>query len=232
MLTFPRPMPTVGTMGTRFEIERVDFAAPEAGGRLGGVQAGFPLWALAADLTNMSFDEADVWRAFVLGQRGSQRPFFGFDQDRRFPKAYPGGFGGMVRAGVGGGAFDGSATGWSEAIDSEDSALLTLSGLPAGLALALGDYVGFKWDQAGLAAGNHRRRALVRVIEAGTADGAGTVTVTSEPPVPLAVPAGAVAHLDNPMCVMKLAPETQLGVQGLGFTAAGGRIVALQDLRP
>jgi hypothetical protein len=37
-------MPASGAAMQEFEPQRVDYAAPESGGRLGGVQAGFPLW--------------------------------------------------------------------------------------------------------------------------------------------------------------------------------------------
>lgn len=231
MITFPRAMPSVGALGQSFEPERVDYLSPEAGGRVGGVTAGQPLWRMTVSLQNMRSEEADVWRAWVPAQRGGQRLFYGRDLDRPYPKAYRAGFTGMTRAG--GGAFAGAATAWSEALDAENNSAITLQGLPANLALGLGDYIGFRWDQAGLAAGNMKRRAIVRVVDPAIADGAGTIAVICEPAVPLVVPAGAVAHLDNPVCLMRLVTgETQLGEVGLSeITAAGGRIAAIQDLR-
>lgn len=231
MITFPRDMPSVGAMAQSFEPDRVDYLSPEAGGRLGAVSAGQPLWSMVVSLNNMVPDDADIWRAWVPLQRGAQRLFYGRDLDRPYPKAYRNGFAGLTRAG--GGAFDGSATSWSEAMDSENNSRVTLNGLPANFPLGLCDYIGFKWDDAAYAAGNKKRRALVRVVEAATGSAGGVVTVTSEPPIPLVVPVGAVAHLDNPLCLMRLVTqETKLGEQGLmATTIAGGRIVALQDLR-
>lgn len=231
MITFPRDMPSVGALAQSFEPDRVDYLSPEAGGRLGSVAAGSPLWKMAISLQNMAPDDADIWRAWVPAQRGSGRLFYGRDLDRPYPKAYRSGFAGMTR--VGGGAFDGSATSWSEALDTENSSRVTLNGLPANFVLSLVDYIGFRWDDPAYSAGNMKRRALVRVVEAATGSAGGAVTVTSEPAIPLVVPVGAVAYLNNPVCLMRLASEdTQLGEQGLqGMTAAGGRIVALQDLR-
>jgi hypothetical protein len=231
VITFPRTLPRVGAQGQSFELERVDFLSPEASGSLGAVTAGQPLWRMGVSLNNMASANADIWRAWVPSLRGAQRLFYGYELDRAYPKAYRNGFAGMARAG--GGSFDGSATAWSEALDSENNSQVTLMGLPASFQLGLGDYIGFKWDDAAYAAGNKKRRALVRVVEAATANSSGVITVTSEPAVPLVVPAGAVAHLDNPACIMRLVTEeTGIGEQGLGgYTVAGSRIVAMQDLR-
>lgn len=232
MITFPRDMPSVGAASQYFELERLDYLSPEAGGRLGAVSAGTPLWSMTVVLQNMVPEDADVWRAWVPMQRGPGRHFYGRDLDRPFPKAYRAGFGGMTRAG--GGTFTGAASTWSEALDPENNSRLTLTGLPANFSLGLGDYIGFRWDDATKPAGNLKRRALVRVTEAAVGNGSGSITVTSEPAVPAVVPAGAVAYLDNPTCLMRLVPgDTQLADQGLmAITTAGGKIVALQDLQP
>ncbi|HVQ09523.1 MAG TPA: hypothetical protein VMS43_13915 [Allosphingosinicella sp.] len=231
MITFPRDMPSVGALGQWFELDRVDYLSPEAGGRLGAVTAGQPLWKMAVGLQNMVPDDADIWRAWIPVQRGAGRLFYGRDLDRPYPKAYRGGFAGMTRAG--GGAFDGAATSWSEALDSENNSRVTLNGLPANFALGLGDYIGFRWDDAEYPGGNLKRRAMVRVVDAATGSAGGVLTVTSEPAVPLVVPVGAVAYLNVPVCLMRLVTaETLLAEQGLmAFTSAGGKIVGLQDLR-
>lgn len=215
-----------------FEIERVDFGAPEASGKQGGVQAGWPLWAAVLELDRSDPGSADAWRAFVSRLRGRMRRFYCGDPLRPFPKAHSAGFAGMVRAG--GGAFDGSATGWSQAIDGAGDAAITLQGLPANLAISTGDYIGFKWDAAGSAAGTYDRRTVARAVTAATANGAGTAVVTCEPPLNTAlVPPGAVAHLDRPQCVMQLVPErSNLGPIGSGGTLGGGTLTAIQDLRP
>lgn len=229
MITFPRDMPEKGAAGQEFEPQRVDFAAPEAGGRLGGVQAGFPLWIATWSLGRMGLDAADEWRAWYLTMRGSQKSFFGRDMGRPYPKRHPEGFARMVKAD--GTPFLGSGSGWSQAIDAEGNAVLTLQGLPPGLILSLCDYAGFKWDAAGAPAGSYGRRALARVVEGGMADATGSVSVKVEPAVPALVPPTAVVHLDRPACVMKLLPDTKIGAIDRSLAVRGGKIVALQDLR-
>jgi hypothetical protein len=136
----------------------------------------------------------------------------------------------MTRAA--GGAFDGTASSWAETINGDDDSLVTLNGLPAGLVLSIGDYVGFKWDAEGAPPDSYYRRALVRVVVGGVASAGGSVTVTSEPPVPLVVPVGAKAHLDRPACVMTmLSADTRLEPIDRSGGIRGGNIVAVQDLR-
>ena len=231
MIVYPRLMPPGGDREIDFEPQRVDFAAPEAGGYMGGVQAGFPLWLGTWTLGSMTEDHSNAWRAWYVSLRGQQRRFLGADRSRPYPYRHARGFAGMTRAG--GGAFDGSATGWSQAIDGAGDARITLFGLPAGLILSLNDYVGFRWDAGGAAAGTYGRRTLARVTEAGVANGAGTIVVTAEPPLPYFTPARAQAHLDEPACVMTMMTDSsKLGSVKLDRTIDGGTIVGLQDLRP
>ncbi|MFN3943891.1 MAG: hypothetical protein ACK4K7_03030 [Allosphingosinicella sp.] len=223
-------MPAKGASGQEFEPQRVDYSAPEAGGYLGGVQAGFPLWFAVWTLGRMGADASDAWRAWHIGMRGSQRRFLGYDLGRPFPKHYRDGFSRTTN--VDGTPFDGVAASWSQTIDADGEAHLTLTGLPAGLLLSTGDYVGLRWDAAGLPAGNMVRRTVARLRGPGVANAAGTWTGIVEPPLPPLVPAGAIAHLDRPSCVMALVSgETKLGSIDRRLAIGGGRIVALQDLR-
>ncbi len=221
-LVFPRAMPSAGVAQEYFELQRVDYLSPETGGRLGAVTAGFPLWEAEWSLPSRGQLRADEWRAWLTAQRGPGRLFFGREQHRPWPLAYPNGFDGLVRAG--GGAFDGVATSWSV---NGTRDVLTLQGQPVGLALGWGDYVGFKWTTSGQA-----RRTLVRVVEPALANGSGVLAVSVEPPLPTLTPNGATATLDRPDCLMKLVPgETKLG----GKTrqqAISGSFKALQQLLP
>lgn len=221
-LSFPRDMPSGGVEDQSFQIARVDYGYGRVDGSQGAVTAGFPLWRMALTLNNADADETDEWRAWVPGQRGAQRPFYGRDLTRPYPKAHAGGFDGMNRAS--GGAFDGAATGWSVNADRD---VVTLSGLPAALTLSLNDYIGFRWTTLG-----EPRRALVQCMEGVVASGAGVLAVTVEPALPTLVPGGAVAYLDRPGCIMKLVPgETRMGPIDL-VHSAGGTIVAVQHLLP
>lgn len=227
-----QPETRAGIARVRFSIERVDYGAPEAGGRQGGVQAGWPLWSARFEMERVDPESADLWQAFFDRLRGRIRRFYAIDPTRRFPRAYRFGLAGLVRAGTAT-AFTGPATSWSQSIDANGNALLTLNGLPAGLQLSVGDLIGFRWDAAGAGAGNMMRRTMARAVLPATASGGGTAVVTIEPPLNTAlVPSGAIAHLDSPSCVMQLVPEnSELGPIGAGGIVSGGAITAIQDLR-
>lgn len=205
-ITFPRPMLPYGLNVQTFELDRIDYLSPTVGAGIGAVTAGAPLWSASWSLAGMSEDRMETWRAWLTSLRGSQRPFFGADQRRSLPRAYresglPGGFGG-------------DASTWALNADRD---VVTL-GLPAGFILMTGDYIGFKWGAAG--------RTKVRLLE-GSVGGA---AVTVEPAVPLSVPGNAVAYLLNPVCVMKLTPETSFGQMDVAGQMTG-QINAIQDLR-
>lgn len=221
-ITYPRPMPEVGSMSISFETQQVDYMSPETGGRIGAVAAGFPLWRMRLSLQNMNVRDADIWRAFIATLRGSRRAFLAHDITRRRPR-FPTD-----------GPFSDVAGGWSQAINAEGDAILTLAGLLPGMPLWIGDYVGFRWDAAGADEGSYGRRALVRVVETGVANAFGTAVVTVEPPVPTVVPVDAQAHFGRPSCLMRIVTgSTQLGEQVLGgYTAQGGTIEAVQELLP
>jgi hypothetical protein len=233
MTTYPVAMPAQGFAQDYFEPMRLDYGAPEESGRIGGITGALPKWEAEWTLSKtLTLEWSDAIRAWHAGLRGMQRMFLGYDRERPFPKAYRSGFEGMTRAG--GGAFGGDATSWSQSIASNGDANLQLGGLPAGFVLGLGDYIGFRWDAAGSSAGANDRRALVRVTAGATANGSGVVTVTTEPPVDMhVVPVDAVAHLDNPCCLMKLRMDkTQLAPKDRMGVMRGGTISAAQVMLP
>lgn len=213
-------MPTSGMALQEFEIARVDYSAPEQGGRVGGVQAGEPLWMASWSIGRIGAAKSDELRAWLARMRGSQRRFYGRDLARPFPKAHIDGFAGM-------GGFTGTASSWSETINGDGESRVTLNGVPASLVLSYGDYIDFRWTTA-----SEARRALVRVVVGAAAIGS-SITVTSEPPVPTLVPGAAVAHLDNPGCIMVLmSDKTKLDGVDRRLAVRGGSVVAIQDLRP
>jgi hypothetical protein len=223
----PVEMPTMYVAQQQFELQRVDYSAPEASGRIGGVQAGPPLWSAVWTLGRMPEDNSDEWRAWLAAQRGATRRFIGRDLARQYPKLYPDGFGDF-------GSFTGAASDWSETIQADGDSALTLNlGVDAaGLVLSIGDYIDFRWTATEDSVSGLPWRALVRVVEAGTANGSGDVTVIVEPPIPTAVPDTAVAHIDQPGCVMVLVTDqSTLGAIDRLYSIQGGQISAFQDLR-
>lgn len=228
----PFPETPAGVARVQLEIERIDFAAPEASGKQGGVQAGWPLWLGTWELDRVDGRSADLWEAFHARLRGRQRLFLSGDISRPYPIAHRGGFAGMVRAG--GGAFAGDALAWAQAINADGEAELALTGLPPGLILSVGDYIGWKWDAVGAPALSYHRRALARIVVGAAATGGGAATVMIEPPLStLVVPSGAVAHLDRAQaCFRQLPDKSGLGPRSGGSGMAGGAFSAVQDLRP
>ena len=231
-LTYPIDMPTTGAKLQAFEPQRVDFISPTAGGRVGAVSAGTPLWSATWELGVIDRTRSDIWRAWLMRLRGSQRTFLARDIARPYPLANIGGFSGLTRPS--GGAFDGSASTWSQSIGSEGDATVTLTGLPVGLVLSVGDYIGWRWDASGSSAGSNDRRSLARVVVGGTANGSGVLGVVIEPPVPtLVVPPTAIAHLDRPGCVMRLVPgQSEVGAVDRRLAITSAKIAGIQDLRP
>lgn len=227
----PITPPTSGAAQQQFDIERVDAMAPEAGQRIGGVQQGFPLWKLVWTLGNIGVDRTDAWQAFFDQVRGATRRFLAWDLRRPYPKAYAlTGFAGMTRAG--GGSFDGTATSWSETITADGDSEVTLHDLPAGFVLVPGDYIGFTWEAAEASVAGLDWHAPVRVVIGDVADGSGDVTVTSEPPIPAAVPSDATAYLDHPKAVMALViDQSKLNAVDRSLGARGGQITGIQDIR-
>lgn len=228
-----QPEAPSGIARVKFDIERVDFAAPEASGRQGGVQAGWPLWAARYEIDRSDPDSAEIWQAFFDRLRGRIRRFYAIDPKRRMPRLYRFGFVGLTRAGTST-PFDGSATSWVQLTDSAGDARITLDGLPAGFRISTGDMIGFRWDAANAGSGNMMRRTIARAVLPATATLGGQALVTVEPPLNTSlVPSNAIAHLDNPAAVMQLVPEdSQIGPIGPGGVLSGATITAIQDLRP
>lgn len=239
MAILPINMPARGGAQQYFEPETANFLSPEGGGRLGAVQAGNPKWAAEWSLGRIGAQVSDEWRGWVARVRQTSRPFLAGDRARPYPLHYPHGFS-LMTLPDGATPFDGALGEWSQMVDSQGDAWLTLQAMPSGFILSTGDYVGFRWDDTSAAPGNFARRALVRCDAGGMADAAGELTVRVVPPLPVAgdgllgvVPTTAIAHLDRPMCVMKLIPEQRmLGPIDRRLAVTSGTIKAVQELRP
>jgi hypothetical protein len=109
---------------------------------------------------------------------------------------------------------------------------VTLTNLPAGFVLGVGDYIGYRYTATDAGVAGLTWHALTRVVAGATASGAGAVTVTCEPPIPGAVPNTAVAYLDTPKCVMVLiGDQSSLDAIDRREAIRGGQLAAVQDLR-
>jgi hypothetical protein len=202
----PIPLPSSGMSGQYFEPQRVDFSAATADARAGGVQAGWPLWIAIYNVGTIGQAKSDEIRAFMDRIRGAIRWILARPLDRPFPKAHVHGFAGMTRPDAS--DFDGSALTWSETITADEDSQVTLTGLPpdGALTLSVGDYIDFVYTAT---------QAEVAGLE-----------------WHLPVPAGAVAHLDNPRCVMRLiSDQSKLGSIDRRLAIKDGTIACIQDIR-
>lgn len=217
-ITFPRDMPSLGAAQS-FEIDRMDFLSRDGGGRLGAISGGQPLWRMEFRIGIGQVATSEAARAFVTAQEGAKRLFYGWDTARTRPLAYR-------HTGLPG-SWSGDCSGWSQSVDSDGVATLTLSGLPVGLVVSANDYVGFEWTTGGKA-----RRALVRFCEGGTANGSGVFAGVIQPAVPTVVPPSATATMDRACCLMRLdMSKTTIGMQD-HFARSEVVIAGVQDLLP
>lgn len=210
-ITFPRDMPELP--GNRTLIRECSFdpmfqqiVAPTRGGLVQVANIGTELWAMKFATSPLDYQQAMEWMAWLHSLRGGARSFKAWHPLRRFPYAYPSGFGGMTRAG--GGSFDGTCT--LNAIGgSRDT--ITLTTLPASFAFSIGDMVSFP---AGAS------QVLVRVLESATANGSGAVTLTIEPALPVSAVTGVTATLTKPWCLAVVDAQSIQGPVQPGFVQA------------
>lgn len=216
MATYPLPPYRMGAV--KFDLRRQDLMAPEASGKVGGVQMGWPLWAAEYESEAVSDHEAHLWGAWVRRQRGAINRFIATDPTRWYPRAYmpDGEFEGGFPYG-----WNGDATSFSL---NGDRTEVTLT-LPHGIVISPSDLLGFRWASG-------TKLALVECMTGGTSYG--TLKVEVEPAVHLVVPTGetpAIAYFAKPGCLMRLTPETEVPAISVGGVATG-RIVGLQEIVP
>lgn len=216
-ITFPRDFPsdTVFAPGCTFEPSYQQVRAPTRGGGTQVANIGPDLWAMSYQTVPLSLEQGMIWHAWLQSLRGGARLFKAWHPLCRYALAYrTAGYGGLTRAG--GGAFDGTAT--LSAIATERD-VVTITGLPAGFVFSVGDMISVPFASTG--------RALLRVVEAATASGAGSATPGVEPFVPLAVATGVTVDLTRPWCNAVLDADSVQGPWQLGRRAAV-RFSALQ----
>ena len=145
---------------------------------------GSPLWTLRATTRSLSPNELDTWRAKLTTLENGLKTFWGYPMSRCFPIAYPNG------SWPTGGAFSGTAT--LASINANRKAI-SLSGLPAGFQLRVGDYVSIAGD-------------LHQVMEAATAASGTTPQFEVRPHIWPAVVAGGAVSVKQPACLMAIVP--------------------------
>jgi len=157
-----------------------------AGGRTIVKDMGSPLWKMAVQSRTMKPNELDYWRARLTSLENGLKTFRAFPKSRCFPVAYPNG------RWPTGEAFNGVAQ--MSAIGADNKSI-TLSGLPAGYQVSVGDYI-----QIG-------DKDLHMVMEAATANSSGVAaSFEIRPNLWPGVTAPAAATLVKPSCIMAIVP--------------------------
>lgn len=226
-ITFPRDLPALSRWtGASMDLDRADAAAKESSGKLAGLQLGWPLWRLSLSWgQGLTEAEAELMAAWLDGQRGAQRTFWGYDPTQRNPLSYPNGVSGLARATSGTLDANGDASSWSVNTARD---VVTLTGMPNGFRLRPGDIIGWRWSSGA-------KRTAARCLEDVSATSGGSLAMTIEPPLPSTVPAagaGCTAHVAQTKVLMRLDPtQTQVDPKGSRRVRAG-RLVALQEYQP
>lgn len=209
-ITFPRDLPELA--GDRVLFSQCSFdpsyqqvVSPTRGGLVQVANFGVDLWTMEYATDAVDYQTGLEYMSWLHSLRGGGRLFKAWHPLRRYPYAYPNGFGGMTRAG--GGTFDGTCT--LSTIGAQRDTI-TLTTLPAGLTFRIGDMVSFPMSGGA-------SRCLVRVMEAATASGGGSATLTVEPILPAAASTGVIATLVKPWCLAVVDAKSIKGPMRPGY---------------
>jgi len=185
-ITYPIDLlPTFPGWTIGFSLHWRQEQSTQASGRVIVKDMGAPLWTLRAVSTNLKPNALDTWRANLNKLENGLMTFRGYPMSRCYPQKYPNG------SWPGGGAFSGTAALGS--INTNRKAV-SLTSLPAGFALSVGDYISIAGD-------------LHQVMEAATANGSGvTAEFEIRPHVWPSVVAGASVSVKQPSCTMAVVP--------------------------
>lgn len=213
-ITYPRAFPPFLLGAMKLELLRNDITVRDGLGHLSGGSLGTDLWMFSGEFVALGTAKAKQLRAWINSMDGSAQRFWASDRDAWKPEAY--------RA-TGLGSITTSTTSFDLSADCRD---VTLHDMDEGTIFTAGDMLGWKGGSGLLL------RHATQIVEGGTVDGSGDITLSVRPAVWPVVQgwAGLTAHIDTPSITMRLLwPETQIGdTSPEGYMTA--RIVAMQDL--
>ena len=182
---------------TGFDLRWRQEQSTQASGRILVKDMGSPLWTLRAATKPLSPNNLDAWRARLTSLENGLQTFWGYPMSRCYPILYPKG------SWPTGSAFSGACT--LASIDASRK-IISISGLPAGFKLSIGDYVSVSGD-------------LHHVMEATTAAAGTTGFFEVRPHIWPGVTAPKVATVKQPACLMAVVPgsvSSDTGPSGWG----------------
>ena len=206
-------LPSFPGWTTGFDLRWRQEQSVQASGRVLVKDMGSPLWQLRAVSRVLKPNGLDQWRAKLNALENGLATFWGYSMSRCYPIAYPNG------AWPTGGSFTG-LTGNLASINANRKAI-SLSALPAGFALAVGDYLS-------IVVGT--RRDLHQVMEAATAAGGTTPQFEVRPHLWPDVTVTKPVHVKQPACLMAIVPgsiasDAQISGWGsVSFSAVEARL--------
>ena len=153
-ITYPIDLlPTFPGWTIGFSLRYRQEQSTQASGRVIVKDMGAPLWTLRAMSKMLSPNRLDQWRAELNKLENGLQTFKAYPMSRCYPQAYPNGS-----------WYTGAGFGGIAALASihTNRKAISLSGLPAGFVLSVGDYISIGGD-------------LHQVMEAATADGTPTL---------------------------------------------------------
>jgi hypothetical protein len=193
---------------TGFSLHWRQEQSTQASGRILVKDMGAPLWTLRATTRGLSPNELDTWRARLTALENGLQTFWGYSMSRCYPIAYPNG------SWPTGGAFAGSCVLASIATNRKQ---ISLSGLPAGFQLTVGDYISIAGD-------------VHQVMEPATAASGTTGVFEVRPHIWPGRTVGAAVSVKQPACQMVIMPgslssDAQVGGWGsVSFSAIEARL--------
>lgn len=190
-------MPLGSFSAARFELRRFMAANELYGGRVETRQLTTPRWeAEYTTVHPLKDDERDIWRAWWATLRGGERYFYAWDPEKQYPRLYPSGFTGLVKAGTAT-PFTGIAE-VTEFLSSEYH--IDVEQTPASFTLRSGDMVEVR---EGI------QRGLFRIVADTNMSTLGVGRLTVEPRIPTGLfTAAAQVNFYRPACVMRPRPES------------------------
>ena len=196
-LVFPRDMPCPVTGDVVFEQQFMNSRALPGGGSPQVVNLGPTLWRGRWTVSAVRGGEIEAWHAWSASLRAGLRLFKGRPK-RRWPITRPRGFAGLTVA-----AAPWTGSGVLASIGGDRDAV-TVSGLPAGLVLSVGDFLSLPVGP---------RQHLHEITEAGPVV-AGVAAVSIEPPLHVSAGTGAAVLFEGPWCDMALteAPKRSISL--------------------
>lgn len=168
---------------------------PLRGGRNPVADLGAPIWTCEVkSVRNVPLAGMREWVAWRNSLRGHSPTFLMYDIDRQYPTAYP------------------SGSGWGSptvAAFSQANRTIDLQALTASAVITPGDRLSITY-------GSSSHYAYHEIVEGGTADGSGNLTVTVAEDIRTGIAASDVVNMSKPRCEMVMLPNSWKASDGLG----------------